>query len=507
MLISIDPARTAGTINPAVHGQFIEFLGSCITDGIWVGEDSEIPNIRGFRSAVIDAMKALRPPLVRWPGGCYADTYHWRDGIGPRSERPVGYNENFATFEVDTHEFGTDEFMDFCRLIDAEPWLNINLMSGSTSEMREWMEYCNREGETDAARERATNGSVTPYKVKYWGIGNEVWAGGGFMTPGAYADEYRKFATAMPSFKTSVFDEDHLFRIASGPDGNKPLERVTWTRDFFDRLAEYRQPGIQGYDLHFYNWNLDNPEDTPVDFTEADWNRVIRGSLELEDVILEQGRLIREGLARMPEPESDMDTRLTEVQLVVGEWGNWHRTAFTERPALFQQVTMRDAITTAITLDIFHRNCDLVSMACVAQTVNVLNALIITDGPSTVLTPNYDVFMMYRDHRGAEAADLRLGDGDPDVFSFASVKDGQVVVNLVNASMLLPKTIELEFESAVVATGREVLVAGHPTDHNTPGDPDRVRRATVAVDGTPVSRVSIELPAASVSVLRFSLTA
>ena len=225
-------------IYPELQGHFIEFLGSCIYDGIWVGEDSEIPNYHGIRKDLVDAFQKLHPPVIRWPGGCYADVYHWRNGIGPRENRPVTYNENFGTFETDPNQFGTHEMMEFCEMIGAKPWFNINMMTGSPAEMREWMEYCNRRESTTLTRERKVNGHEAPFQVEYWGIGNEVWDGGGKMTPQMYADEYRKFASSCPSFGPG----DQAFPpkcIASGPDGNKPKERVVWTKDFFKEKKDH----------------------------------------------------------------------------------------------------------------------------------------------------------------------------------------------------------------------------------------------------------------------------
>lgn len=217
-------------------------------------------------------------------------------------------------------------------MLGAEPWININMLSGTVAEMKDWMEYCNREQPTDLAKEREANGHKAPYGVKYWGIGNEVWAGGGTMTPQTYLDEYRRFASAMPSFTTDVFAPTEMYAIASGPDGNKPRERVQWTQDFFRGLVEYRQPKIDGYDLHFYNWNVDNDADTPTEFDEDGWNTVIEGCLELEDILCDQWRLMNDGLALIHEPEVAMDSKLSHVDLIIGEWGNWHKTAFFARP-------------------------------------------------------------------------------------------------------------------------------------------------------------------------------
>lgn len=504
MGVFIDPKRTIGRIDPKLHGQFIEFLGECIDEGLWVGEDSPIANEHGYRKDTLDALRALRPPLIRWPGGCYADTYHWRDGVGPRESRATTFNENFATYELDRHGFGTDEFLRLCEMLGAEPWININMLSGSVAEMRDWMEYCNRARGTDLSDARAANGHPAPYNVRYWGLGNEVWAGGGTMTPQTYMDEYRRFASAMPSFVTDVFDATPLRAIASGPDGNKPRERVKWTEDFFRLLAEYRQPKIDGYDLHFYNWNIDDDADTPTEFDEAGWERVVNGCLELEDILRDQWTLMERGLALINEPESPMDTKLTHVDLVIGEWGNWHRTAFTARPALKQQVTMRDAVTTALTLDLLQRNCDKVSMACNAQTINVLNSLILTEGDHTVLTPNYDVFMMFRSHRGATALDVPRRDAESPVYVFASLAaDGTVLVDLTNTAMTDASDVELRFPSDMRLESMDTLAADDPHECNTTDDPDRVRAVSVPVDGMVSSSHTINLPAASVSTLRF----
>lgn len=485
MSILIDPKRSIGRIDPKLHGQFIEFLGECIDEGLWVGEDSPIENEGGYRSDTLHALRMLKPPLLRWPGGCYADTYHWRDGIGPRADRPTTFNENFATYELDHHGFGTDEFLRLSEMVGAEPWINVNMMSGSVHEMRDWMEYCNRSQPTDVAKERAANGHPAPYGVRKWGLGNEVWAGGGTMTPGMYLDEYRRYSSSIPSFTTDVFAQSDIYAIASGPDGNKAMERVKWTRDFFAGLAEYRQPKINGYDLHFYNWNIDNDADTPTNFDEQGWDQVIDGCLELEDIIGEQWALMKEGLAGIPEPEGPLDSKLTHVDLIVGEWGNWHKQAFFARPALKQQVTMRDAITTALTLDLLQRNCDKVTMACNAQTINVLNSLILTEGDSMTLTPNFDVFMMYQAHRGATALDVKRQDSqDDDIFAFASKSaDGKTLtVNLTNAHMSDCANVCLRLTQPAHVESISELAGADPHLCNTVDNPNTLRAHPVDVD-------------------------
>ncbi|OTA26103.1 alpha-L-arabinofuranosidase [Alloscardovia macacae] len=501
MTVFIDPAQRIGTISPKLHGQFIEYLGTCINEGIWVGEDSPIPNTKGYRNDVLDALKQLKPPVLRWPGGCYADMYHWRDGIGPREERPVTFNENFGTFEREDNQFGTDEFLQLCEMIGAEPWININMLSGTIQEMKDWMEYCNRAEDTTLSRLRAANGHSEPYNVKYWGIGNEVWSGGGTMTPQTYMDEYRRFASAMPKFTQSVFETSPMYAIASGPDSNKPRESVKWTEDVFTALSEYRQPPIHGYDMHFYNWNVSDPADTPTEFTREGWNRVISGCLELEDLIVEQAALVDSSIQRVPEPEGPLDSKLTHVDLVLGEWGNWHYSAFSAQPALKQQVTMRDAITTALTLDLLQRHCDVLTMACNAQTVNVLNSLILTEGEDMVITPNYDVFMMYQAHRGARALSIPRQDKETGVYTFASEKDGVITVDLVNASMDAATDVELLFASPVDVVSVRRLEADDPHSCNTPESPDAVRSYQVDAPAETGASHTLSLPAASVTVL------
>ena len=512
--IHIDDRKQGEIISPELHSHFIEMLGGCIYDGIWVGEDSKIPNIRGIRKEFVEAFKAIAPPVIRWPGGCYADTYHWRNGIGRRSERPVTFNENFGTFELDTNAFGLHEFMDLCTMVGAKPWLNVNLLSGSVSEMKEWMEYCNREADTSLKREREANGSAKAFRVEYWGIGNEPWAGGGNYTAQGYADEYRKYASAAPSFKKSMMDPDAvpMRMIVCGPDGNKPAERAAWTRDLFEAFGKYRRPPMYGYDLHFYNWNVAHPEDTDTHFDRDGWYRVIHSCFELEDVINEQYALIQEGLQRLPSTGDSERFSPKQCELLVGEWGNWHGNAFMARPALFQQVTMRDAITSALTLDIFHRNCDKVKIACVAQTVNVLNALFLTDGEKFIKTPNYDVFRMYMVHRGARLIECRSeaeatceysSEARGSIHVLASQKDDMVNVNVVNTDDACPEDIELYLPENYRFMSGSVLCSQSPDDFNTWEQPDLIRErpceAPVMADGCWLARV----PAASVSVYQF----
>ena len=513
--ITVKSLAGDSVIAPELHGQFIEFLGGCISDGIWVGRDSAIPNENGVRRDVLDALIKLKPPLLRWPGGCYADMYHWRDGVGP--ERKRVWNTNFTTWDPEDNGFGTHEFIDFCRKIGAKPWININMLRGGVDEMVEWAEYCNRAEPTALSAERAANGSPEPFNVEYWGIGNECWGGGGTYTAQGYANEYRKYASAMPRFSHPGPDGSmvgpELKLIASGPDGNKPRERVCWTRDLLRGLKQYRFPPIYGMDLHFYNWNLSDGGLREEEFDRDGWYRVLYGSMELEEVLREQAGLIREELEGYGPMDRDPFFTPPQVKLIVGEWGNWHGAAFRNAPSLWQQCTMRDALTTAITLDIFHRCSDIVSGACVAQTVNVLNSLILARGEHTVLTPNYHVFEMYRPHRGGKVLPLETkiaaayeADGArvPELYVFASAKEGTVTLNVVNACMDEAQSALLALPEPMAFASARVLRSGDVHDCNTVEAPERVvpaeGEAPVSADG---KHWTLSVPAASVSVFQF----
>ncbi len=514
--INIRTMGTGAVINPALHGQFIEFLGSGIYEGIWVGEDSTIPNYDGLRKDVVDALKAVHPAVLRWPGGCFADTYHWRNGIGPKSDRPQYYNANFGTERVESNEFGTHEFMHLCELVGAEPWLNVNMLSGTVQETVDWVEYCDRDAATTLAKEREKNGHSKPFNVEYWGIGNESWAGGGNYTAQAYANEYRKYASAIPLFGDGLpwtTPSQDIQLIAVGPDGNKPKERVEWTKDFFKELGQYRRPKIQGYDLHFYNWNLSDATDKVTEFSEDAWYRVIHGAFELEDVIKEQYDLVQQGIKAMPKEEGTFATDI-KVDLIVGEWGNWHNIDLEAPSILWQQCTIRDAITTALTLDIFHRHCDKVQMACVAQSVNVLNSLFLTKGKETVLTPNYYVFSMYQVHKGGQKLDLTLetntliGEHElKKVYSFASKKDELISVNIVNVSIEANELVEINFDQELEFVGGQVLAADEMTDYNDFGKEEKVVIKAAAKPVLHGSKASITVPKSSVSVYQFKVKA
>ncbi|ARN63337.1 alpha-L-arabinofuranosidase [Leuconostoc mesenteroides subsp. mesenteroides] len=479
MKVKIEKRQNETKINPRLHGQFIEFLGNAINDGIWVGKESKIPNINGMRLDVINALKEIEPPIIRWTGGVFADHYNWQDGVGEKRKKV--FNEGFGTYSVETNEFGTDEFLEFASLIHSEPWINVNLLTGSAREMTEWMEYINRKQSTYLSKKRKDSGHEKPYDVNYWGIGNEVWGGGGMMTPEQYVADYRKYATAAPTFALNQFSEDSRYFILSGADANKPKERRYWTKSVMKELARARPPKVDGYDLHWYNWYLGNEfSASATDFNANDWYQVIKGATELEDILKEQYNLIQDGLDQLPEPEGEFDQKLEKMDLILGEWGNWYGRAFFEAKALYQQNTMRDAITTAIVLDILHSNADKVKMASMAQTINVLNALILTNGEQFVLTPVYDIFKMYKVHRNNDVLDVTITDENSDhVKFFASINDKIIYLNVINFDLTETISVDIDLPGLVLQYQKEELAANDMHETNTFEDPNHLRAVIV----------------------------
>ncbi len=386
--ISINPADTIARINPNIYGHFTEHLGRCIYDGIWVGENSSIPNMHGFRTDIIEALRRMKPAVIRWPGGCFADDYHWQDGIGPKGKRPRRINIHWGEV-VESNQVGTQEFIRFCRLVGAEPYLCGNVGSGTARELRDWVEYCNfpnasPEGST-WAQQRAADGSPEPLNVSYWGVGNENWGCGGNFSPGDYCTEFRRYASFVRGFGKK------LFVIACGPAGND----VEWTERFFRKLNKDYWPfnNIDGFAAHYYCGTVG----TATEYTEVEWYRLLEKGLKMEDLVIQQRAAM------------DAWDPGRKIGLIVDEWGTWHPVEKGTNPAfLFQQNTIRDAIVAANTLDIFNRHADKVIMSNIAQTINVLQAMILTEGERMLVTPTGYVFEMYAPHQGADALRMRL---------------------------------------------------------------------------------------------------
>lgn len=481
-----------GTIQPEIYGHFAEHLGGCVDEGIWVGPDSKIPNIDGLRTGVVEALRKLRVPVLRWPGGCFADDYHWMDGIGPREKRPRTVNLWWG-HTIEDNAFGTHEFLRLCELIGAKPYLAGNLGSGSVREMRDWVEYCNFSGDTTLARMRRTNGREAPFGVRYWGVGNENWGCGGNFCPEDYAAEYKRYATYLRDF-----GDAKLFLIACGPDSGRPESHADWTRRFFQKLGKFDR--IHGLAAHYYCGTAG----TATSFSTDQWYELIDRASRMQDVIRTHRAVM---------DEFDPDRR---IGLLVDEWGTWHPTTLGRNPAhLWQQNTLRDALVAAVTLNIFNNHAQTVVMANIAQAVNVLQAMCLTDGDQTVLTPTYHVFDMYQSHQGGQAVRVEVESpmvsfaaagqkrSLPVLTASASIKDGVMTLSLTNAHATLPQDVRVELRGAKLGNlSIHVLADDVLTAHNSFDEPDRLRPRQASVE---IVGEILTLPPASICVIHSDL--
>jgi alpha-L-arabinofuranosidase len=484
-----------GTISPFLYGHFAEHLGCCVNEGLWVGPDSPIPNTDGLRSDVLAALQRLSIPVLRWPGGCFADDYHWEHGVGPREHRPRTVNIWWGE-SIEDNAFGTHEFLHLCKLLGARPYLAGNVGSGSPREMRDWVEYCNFAGDSTLARRRAANGSPQPFNVTHWGVGNENWGCGGNFCPESYANEYKRFETYLRDFSGHK-----LFLVACGPDGNDE----NWTRRFFNKLAGF--PRIHGFAAHYYTMNRDGRFGTATDFNPAQWYALLHKATGVDALIRSQRQLLDE-----LRPHN-------KVELIIDEWGAWHPVEPGRHPLhLFQQNSMRDALVASITFDTFHRHADKLYMANIAQLVNVLQALILTHEDRMALTPTYHVFDMYRPHMGGQSVRVGIESDDipfdyaeahstlPGLSASASLKDRTLTLSVTNPHIDSPAeaTIRLpdaRFNELAVTE----LSHKYPQAHNTSEMPTAVRprNSHLALGGR---EWQYTFPPASVTVFRAALS-
>ncbi|MBE0601557.1 MAG: alpha-N-arabinofuranosidase [Firmicutes bacterium] len=482
--IKLHPDKPSGIIHRNIYGHFSEHLGRCIYQGMFVGEDSPIPNLHGMRKDVVAALRHIRVPVLRWPGGCFADEYHWEDGIGPREARKRMVNTHWGGV-VEDNSFGTHEFMELCRQIGCEPYVNGNLGSGTIREMAEWVEYCNSDGDSTVVRRRWANGQKESFGVKYWGVGNENWGCGGNMLPEYYANEYRRYQTYCRDY-----GKHKLYKIACGP-GTADTE---WT-EVVMKMAHDKMDALT---MHYYTVPTGVWQDkgSATAFDEAMYYQTLHGALQMD-------RIIRGHLAAMDKYDPDR-----RVGLIVDEWGTWHNVEPDTNPGfLYQQNTMRDALVASLTLDIFNRHSDRVVMANLAQTVNVLQAVILTEGDRMALTPTYHVFDLYKAHQDAERIAHTLNAGTagtashpiPAISMTASQKGGALTVTLSNTALEQAAEIHLQPGTAIAhAAGR--LLTGKMDAYN---DFDRQPVALAPLEGIHVTKegVTFSLPPCSVAEL------
>ena len=383
VVLSIDPSKSGATINRNIFGQFAEHLGHGIYEGIWVGPDSKIPNTRGIRKDVVSALKPLKVPNVRWPGGCFADEYHWRKGIGPVDKRVVSLNPNWGGV-IEPNTFGTHEFMDFIDQIGADAYLSVNVGSGTPQEAAEWLEYMTTAEPTTLAKDRAANNHSGPYKVAYLGIGNESWACGGNMTADYYASQLKIYSRFVRNFNPDQQSGQQMQKIAVGPGGSE-AEWADWTEAIM-KAYQNRQWSwdMNGLSMHSYTVVRWPPAYASVRFGESEYAQILKSTLEMDSLIAKHSAIM------------DKYDPQKKVALVVDEWGAWYAPLPGSNPGfLVQQNSLRDAILASLNLNIFARHADRVRMANIAQMINVLQAMILTDKEKMVLTPTYYVFKMY----------------------------------------------------------------------------------------------------------------
>ncbi|MGH9405006.1 MAG: alpha-N-arabinofuranosidase [Terriglobia bacterium] len=474
--VTIRADSEIGEVRPAFHGQFSEHLGSCVYGGIWVGKDSPIPNINGYRKQTVDYLKELGIPVLRWPGGCFADDYHWRDGIGPAANRPKRVNIHWGGY-VEDNSFGTHEFIGFCRLIGAEPYFAGNVGSGSPTELRDWMEYCNYPAGSTLADERAANGSRDPFGVRLWGVGNESWGCGGAMRPEEYADDFRRFRVYLHGFGGV-----RPYLVASGPNKND----VRWSRGVLDGMGRFLP---NGFSVHYY----ENGPDPSTGFTAQTTEAQLAIFAELEEAIVQQRALL------------DAYNRGSGVGLIVDEWGVWDRIpAENEKKygRLWQQSTTRSAAGAGLGLNIFNRQADKLYMCNIAQMVNVLQSLLLTDGPegrNCIRTSTYYAFLLFKPHRSKTAVRVETDSPGPLGISVSASKgDGELIVSIVNPRCDVDASVVCSLRGASASGGQASIL--HDDDLNacnTFDNPDRLvpKPHPVTVEG---STVRIDAPRLSV---------
>ncbi len=478
--VTIHADEPIGIIRPELHGHFLEHLGSATYGGIWVGKDSPVPNYGGLRAAAIDYLRPLRIPVLRWPGGCFADDDHWRDGIGPAGARPRRVNRWWGG-TVEGNSFGTHEFMELCKLLGARPYLAGNIGSGSPGELRDWVEYCNYPFGSTLADERMANGAPGPFGVRYWGIGNESWGCGGHLNPEEYCALYSRFATYVPEFGGIS-----PFLVAVGPESND----LSWTRRFFEAFRttrKYHAP-LHGFAMHHYFWG----KSKPTDYSRETLGHQLEQCKVLEQGIIEQRKLL---------DSFATDPKIGRVHLLLDEWGTWD---VSDEPTeqrqgkFWQQNTMRDALAAGLTLNLFHRHADKLSMGNLAQLVNVLQALLLTDNEQCVRTPTYFAFVLAMRHRGNTSVRTEF----PEPLSCsASLSTREIVLTAVNPDPDHPADLHCVLDGITItrAEGR-ILHHADWNAWNSFDDPEAITPSALPVTSTEAS-LAFPLPPLSVATI------
>ncbi len=471
-------------IDKAIYGHFAEHLGHCIYGGIYVGENSPIPNTKGFRLDVAGALKDLKVPLVRWPGGCFADTYHWKDGIGPKADRPSIINVHWGGVTED-NSFGTHEFLDFCELIGADPYVCLNVGSGSVQEAAEWIEYVTSSNESPMTKLRKKNGREKPWNVKYWSVGNETWGCGGNMRPEYYADLYRQYASFMRA--------PGIYKIASGAN----VEDYKWT----DVLMREASRNMNGISLHYYTvpkvWNK---KGSATQFNDSVWFVTLQKTLKMEELVTRHAEIM------------DKYDPSKKVGLLVDEWGTWYDVEPGTNPGfLYQQNTLRDALVAGINLNIFNNHADRVRMSNIAQMINVLQSVILTKDKEMVLTPTYYVFKMFNVHQDATLLPIEIRCGKytlgtesvEAINASASIKDGVINITLCNLDPAKSQNVSFDVQGAKFASvSGKIVTANKINAYNDFGKKDEVTLTDFTNAKLNKGQVEAVIPAKSVVLIQ-----
>lgn len=478
MPIELLTQKKGPKISKYIYGQFSEHLGHGIYGGIYVGKDSDIPNVNGMRSDVVNALKKIHVPVLRWPGGLFADTYHWKDGIGPKASRKKIVNTNWGDVTED-NSFGTHEYFELLRQLGADAYINANIGSGTVQEMAEWVEYMTMAGESPMANLRRQNGRQDPWKLKFFGIGNESWGGGGNMRPEYYSDVYRQYQTFLPQY-----DKEHpIYKVACGPNEDD----YNWT----DTVMKYAGKYLDGLSLHYYTlptgiWHQGEKGDA-TGFPEEQWWSTIAHAKHMDELITKHATIM---------DRYDPDHH---VDLIVDEWGTWYNVTKGTNPGFLQQQnTIRDAMVASIILNIFHRHADRVHMANIAQMINVLQSMILTKGDQMIKTPTYYVFDMYQKHMDADLVE-GVGNVPEHVTYTASQKNGQLTISITNYDLTTKQAVDFtaadDYQRIEAAT---ILTADKMDAHNTFADPNIVHEAPFKGATLTNGKLHLELPPKSV---------
>ena len=498
--LCINPESQKGHINPEIQGHFSEHLGRGIYEGLYVKEEDGIDNENGMRKDVVEALKELKVPVLRWPGGCFADEYHWKDGIGPKENRKKMINTHWGGV-VEDNSFGTHEFMELCDQIGCKNYVNGNVGSGTVQEMQEWVEYMTFEGVSPMADLREKNGHKEPWKVDYFGVGNENWGCGGNMPPEFYASLYRRYQTYVRDYKQG----EHLFKIACGAN----VDDYSWTDGVMGtcfRSIPSAHGFMDGLSLHYYThpggWEN---KGSATDFDDEEWYKTLSKTLFMETLITKHQAIM------------DKYDREHKVGIIVDEWGTWYDCEPGTNPGfLYQQNTIRDALVAGINLNIFNKHCDRVVMANIAQMINVLQAVILTDGKRMIKTPTYHVFNMYKYHQDAELLESfietkQIGLSDeymvPNLTESVSLgKDGKIHATVTNLSCSEDYELKVMLKDTDIKSVKGEIVGGEMHLHNTFEEPENVTvRTFEEIKTGDKGEVLLTIPASSVIHLAFEV--